>query len=371
MTERRSPFYSSIVALGATMGRVGGNFVSAHSFEGVREEHLNTRASVGVQDLSTMGKMDIKGPDAEALVNYVLVNDVSKMRPGQVRYSTVCREDGGIMDDLTVFRLGDEHFMVVTGSVNRLKMLPWLKHHAEGRRAYVTDITAAVAFPTIQGPRSRDFLKSTMSGVDLDTLKRWSFAKGRFGETEVLVSRTGVTGELGFELFVPADEAGVVYEAIIAKGRHFGLKPYGVLAMFTLGLEKAYPAHGLDMDERRTPFHIGLDRFIKFDKGNFIGRDALMKVRDDGVKEHWAGLVVEGDTPAEQDAVVYAGGETVGHVTYSDHGYSIAKTLATAHLAIAYTEVGTELAVDIGGRRVKATVASLPFFDPENKRLNA
>ena len=371
MPERRSPFYSSIVALGATMGRVGGDFISAKYFEGIREEHLNTRKNVGVQDLSTMGKMDIKGPDAEALVNYVVVNDVAKMRPGQVRYSTVCREDGGIMDDLTVFRLGDEHFMIVTGSVNRLKMLPWLKRHADRRRAYVTDITAAVAFPTIQGPRSREFLKSVMSEVDLDTLKRWSFAKGRFNETDVLVSRTGVTGELGFELFVPADEAGVVYEAIISRGRDFGLKPYGVLAMFTLGLEKAYPAHGLDMDERRTPFHIGLDRFIKFDKGDFIGRDALLKVRDAGVKEHWAGLIVAGDTPAEQDALVYAGDETVGHVTYSDHGYSMGKTLATAHLAIAHTDVGTELAIDIGGRRVPATVASLPFFDPEGLRLNA
>ena len=371
MPERRSPFYSSIVALGATMGRVGGDFISAKYFEGIREEHLNTRANVGVQDLSTMGKMDIKGPDAEALVNYVVVNDVSKMRPGQVRYSTVCREDGGIMDDLTVFRLGDEHFMIVTGSVNRLKMLPWLKRHAEGRRAYITDITAAVAFPTIQGPRSREFLKSVMSEVDLDILKRWSFAKGRFNETEVLVSRTGVTGELGFELFVPADEAGVVYEAITSQGRDFGLKPYGVLAMFTLGLEKAYPAHGLDMDERRTPFHIGLDRFIKFDKGDFIGREALLKVRDEGVTEHWAGLVVEGDTPAEQDALVYAGDETVGHVTYSDHGYSLGQTLATAHLAIAQTKVGTELTIDIGGKRIPATVASLPFFDPGNVRLNA
>lgn len=238
LAERRSPFYSSIVGLGATMGRVGGDFISAKHYSGIADEHLNTRKNVGVQDLSTMGKMDIKGADAEALVNHVIVNDAAAMGPGQVRYSTVCREDGGIMDDLTVFRLGAEHFMLVTGSVNRLKMLPWLQHHAQGRRPYVTDITAAVAFPTIQGPRSRDLLKAMISDADLDELKRWAFTSGHINGTRVLISRTGVTGELGFELFVPADEATSVWDALMRTGQAFGLKPYGVLAMFTLGLER-------------------------------------------------------------------------------------------------------------------------------------
>ncbi|MDP3898318.1 MAG: aminomethyltransferase family protein, partial [Mesorhizobium sp.] len=285
MTERRSPLYANIVASGATMGRVGGEFVSAKYYSSVEAEHLNTRANVGMQDLSTMGKMDIRGPDAEALVNYVVVNDVARIAPGQVRYSTVCREDGGIIDDLTVFRLGEEHFMLVTGSVNRLKMLPWLRRHAEGRRAYVTDMTAAIAFPTIQGPRSRDLLKALVSEADLDGLKRWTFTHGQLGDTRVMISRTGVTGELGFELFVPADEAASVWDRIVRAGADFGLKPYGVLAMFTLGLEKAYPAHGIDMDESRTPFHVGLDRWVKFDKGDFVGREALMKVREAGVSQ--------------------------------------------------------------------------------------
>ncbi|ESY68056.1 MULTISPECIES: aminomethyltransferase family protein [Mesorhizobium] len=369
MAERRSPFYSSIVGSGATMGRVGGDFISAKYYSGIADEHLNTRENVGVQDLSTMGKMDIKGPDAEALVNHVIVNDAAAMKPGQVRYSTVCREDGGILDDLTVFRLGTEHFMLVTGSVNRLKMLPWLLHHAEGRKAYVTDITAAVAFPTIQGPRSRDLLKALVRDADLDGLKRWAFTSGRVGETKVLISRTGVTGELGFELFVPADEAASVWESLMQAGRDFGLKPYGVLAMFTLGLEKAYPAHGIDMDESRTPFHVGLDRWIKFDKGDFIGREALLKVRDKGLDERWTGLILDGDKPATTDARVIADGEDAGIVTYSDHGYSLGKVLATAHLRLPFTAIGTELSVEIEGKPTRAVVAPMPFFDPEGARL--
>jgi aminomethyltransferase len=371
LAERRSPFYSSIVALGATMGRVGGDFISARTYSGVADEHLNTRSNVGVQDLSTMGKMDIKGPDAEALVNHVMVNDAAAMRPGQVRYSTICREDGGIMDDLTVFRLGPEHFMLVTGSVNRFKMLPWLLHHAQGRQAYVTDITAAIAFPTIQGPRSRELLKALVSDVDLDALKRWSFTSGRIGETKLLISRTGVTGELGFELFVPADEAVWVWDTLLRTGRDFGLKPYGVLAMFTLGLEKAYPAHGIDMDETRTPFHVGLDRWIKFDKGDFVGREALLKVRDKGIDERWTGLILDGDKPAATNAGVTADGEHAGIVTYSDHGYSLGKVLATAHLRLPFTAVGTELSIDIDGVPTRAVVAPIPFFDPDGARLRA
>jgi aminomethyltransferase len=371
LAERRSPFYSSIVGLGATMGRVGGDFISARYYSGIEEEHLNTRENVGVQDLSTMGKMDIKGPDAEALVNHVIVNDAAAMKPGQIRYSTVCREDGGIMDDLTVFRLAPEHFMLVTGSVNRLKMLPWLQHHAQGRKAYVTDITAAIAFPTIQGPRSRDLLKAMIRDADLDGLKRWAFTSGHIDGTRVLISRTGVTGELGFELFVPADEAVSVWEALMRTGADFGLKPYGVLAMFTLGLEKAYPAHGIDMDETRTPFHVGLDRWIKFDKGNFVGREALLKIRDKGIGERWTGLILDGDKPAATNAEVTADGEHAGTVTYSDHGYSLGKVLATAHLRLPFTAVGTELSIDIDGVPTRAVVAPIPFFDPEGTRLRA
>jgi aminomethyltransferase len=370
LAERRSPFYSSIIGLGATVGRVGGDFISAKYYSGIADEHLNTRRNVGVQDLSTMGKMDIKGPDAEALVNHVIVNDAAAMKPGQVRYSTVCREDGGIMDDLTVFRLAPEHFMLVTGSVNRLKMLPWLQHHAQGRKAYVTDITAAIAFPTIQGPRSRELLKALIADADLDGLKRWSFTSGHINGTRVLISRTGVTGELGFELFVPADEATFVWEALMRTGRDFGLKLYGVLAMFTLGLEKAYPAHGIDMDETRTPFHVGLDRWIKFDKGDFVGREALLKARDKGLDEQWVGLILDGDKPAATDARVLADGEDdAGVVTYSDHGYSLGKVLATAHLRLPFTAVGTELSIDIDGKPTRAVVAPIPFFDPEGVRL--
>ena len=284
MTLRRTPFHALASTMGAQMGPVGGGFLNVYSYGDVAGEHLNTRARVGVQDLSTMGKIDVKGPDAEALVNHVIVNDAARMASGQARYASVCAPDGGIMDDLTVFRLGAEHFLIVTGSRNRLKIRDWVVTHATGRRAYVTDITAAVAFPTIQGPNSRALLQSLIPDADLTALKRWTFTHGHIDCTRVMISRTGVTGELGFELFVPADEAAGVWNALFQAGGVHGLRPYGVEAMFTLGLEKLYPAHGIDMDETLTPFHVGTDAFIKFDKGDFIGREALLRVRDGQVK---------------------------------------------------------------------------------------
>lgn len=371
MSERRTAFHQGHVRLGATLVKGSGDFMCAMVYTSVADEHVNTRTNVGMQDLGTMGKIDVKGPGAEALVNHLLVNDVRSMVAGHVRYSNVCREDGGILDDLTVFRLGDEHFMVVTGSVNRSKMLAWFSSHAVGRAAYITDVTAAIAMATIQGPRSRDFLGSMATDVDVHALRHFRFAPGRIGDTRLLVSRTGVTGELGFELYIPSDEAPVLWETLVERGRDFGLQAYGRLAMFTLGLEKGYPAHGVDMDETRTPFHIGTDRFVRFDKGDFVGRDALLRVRDAGVTEHWTGLEVHGPTPAATNAPVLAGDEVVGRVTYSDHGYSLGTVLATAHLAVAHTQAGTQLTIPIDGAPVAATVVPMPFFDPEGLRLKA
>ena len=367
MALRRTPFHALASAMGAQMGPVGGGFLNVHSYGDVACEHLNTRANVGLQDLSTMGKIDIKGPEAEALVNYLIVNDAARMAPGQARYASVCTPDGGIMDDLTVFRLGSEHFLIVSGSRNRLKIRDWAMQHASGRRAYVTDITAALAFPTIQGPKSRALLQDLVKDADLTALKRWSFTDGHLNRTRIMISRTGVTGELGFELFVPADEAAGVWNALFHAGGAHCLRPYGVKAMFTLGLEKLYPAHGIDMDESLTPFHVGTDAFIKFDKGDFIGREALLRARDSGVKTAWVGLRLTGGSPAPELTPVMAQGRPIGHITYSDHGYSVGAVLATAHVEREFAVDGAEVSV-LGQH---ASVTRKAFFDPDGLRLRS
>lgn len=396
MPERRTPLYDNHIRLGAQMVKGGGDYMFPLSYTSPVEEHINTRTNVGMQDLSTMGEVDVKGPGAERLLNHLLVNEIKDLLPGQARYSTMCREDGGVVDDITVYKFNDEHFMVVTSSGPRKKTARWIADHAVGTSTYVTDISPAVALPVVQGPRSRDFLKAVAQNVDIDALKFFRFAPARINETELLISRSGYTGELGYELYTPAEEAGALWDYLVQQGREFGLKPYGVAAMQTLRLEKAFPLYGNDINEDYTPFHVGLDRWIRFDKRDFIGRDALLRLQQTGLDRRWVGLTLQGDIPAAVNAAVWsvgavnpndekilsgpeAGtkkdrilpGEEVGHVTFSERGHSVGKILALAYVRTSHSYPGSRLLVDVKGKPVPAVVTPTPFFDPQGARLRA
>ncbi|QIN78775.1 aminomethyl transferase family protein [Rubrobacter marinus] len=397
MTERRTPLYDFHLRSARDLVKGGGDYVFPTSYTSPVEEHLNVRRHVGAQDLSTMGEVDVKGPGAERLVRRLLVNEVADMEPGQLRYSTMCNEEGGIVDDVTVYKFDDEHFMVVTSSGPRLKTYRWISDHAAGASAYVTDVTAAVALPVVQGPRSREFLETVVEGADLDALRFFRFAPGCIGEVELLISRSGYTGELGYELYTPADQASVLWEHLLKRGREFNLKPYGVAAMQSLRIEKALPLYGPDIDERHTPFHAGLGRWIRFDKRDFVGREALLRARYRGLDERWVGLTLESEAPASSGDAVYAvadeatfreivetGAEAgayedrlkpaehrIGRVTSSAVGPSVGETLAMAYVETAHSWPGNSLIVETAGRFVPARIAHTPFFDPENARVRA
>ena len=210
MAERRTPLYDFHLRAARGIVRGGGDYMFPTSYTSPVEEHLNVRRNVGVQDLSSMGEIDIKGPGAERFLRRLLVNEVQEMQPGQLRYSTMCNEAGGIVDDVTVYKFDEEHFMVVASSGPRLKSYRWIREHAAGSSAYVTDMTAAIALISVQGPRSRSFLRTLVEGADLDGLRFFRFAACRIGDVEILLSRSGYTGELGYELYVPADQARVL-----------------------------------------------------------------------------------------------------------------------------------------------------------------
>lgn len=396
MPERRTPLYD-IHARSAQMVKGGGEYMFPLSYTSPVEEHINTRTNVGMQDLSSMGEIDIKGPGAERLINRLLVNDIQNMEPGQLRYSTMCREDGGVVDDVTVYKFHDEHFMIVASSGPRKKTARWIADHCIGASAYATDISGAIALPVVQGPRSRDFLLSVVEDGDVESLKFFRFTKARINGTELIVSRSGYTGELGYELYTPAEEAAVLWEYLLQKGREFGLLPYGLLAMQSLRIEKGYPLYGNDVNESVTPFHVGLDRWIKFHKRDFIGREALLRVQEEGVSERWVGLVLESDVPATPNDPVYSIGDVasfrekmftgseagdykdteipgraqIGHVTCSAKGHTVGKMLAMAYIRTSHSWPGSRVLVRINGRFVPATVTMTPFFDPEGVRLRA
>jgi aminomethyltransferase len=397
MTERRTPLYDFHLRSARNLVKGGGDFMFPTSYVSPVEEHLNVRRNAGMQDLSTMGEVDIKGPGAERLVRRLLVNEVQDMEPGQLRYSTMCNEEGGIVDDVTAYKFDDEHFMVVLGSGPRVRNYHWISEHARGSSAYVTDMTAAIALLSVQGPLSRMYLKSVVEGVDLNTLRFFRFAPGMIGGVEVIISRSGYTGELGYELYVPADQAGWLWEHILKTGKEFELRPYGVEAMQSLRIEKALPLYGPDISEEYTPFHLGLDRWIRFNKRDFIGREALLRAQERGLDRRWVGLTLESEVPASQGDGIYAIGDVatfreivetgaeagdfedeltpgdrqVGFVTSSAWGPSVGKMLALAYVDTAHAWPGGNLIVEINGRPITAKVAQTPFFDPEMARARS
>jgi len=392
--ERRTPFYDYHLRNANRLIKGGGDFMFPEVYTSNVEEHLNTRTNVGMQDLSTMGEVDVKGPGAERLINQLCVNDMRDMAPGQARYSTMVNEQGGVVDDVTVYKFDDEHYMVVTSSGPRKKTARWISERAYGHAAYITDITAAIALPVVQGPKSREFLMSIVKDADISKLKFFRFTQATINETQVIISRSGYTGELGYELYSPAEEAGALWDYLLQAGKPFGLKPYGVLTMQTLRLEKALPLYGVDITEDLTPFHMGLDKWIRFDKREFIGRDALLRLQERGINQRFVGLTLQSEAPANAKDKVYAmrdmatvketkdsgpdagmpedavkGGVEVGYITYSNRGHSVGKMLALAYVNTTHAYPGARLVVNIAGRSVQATVTPTPFFDPGGLRL--
>ncbi|MFP3854754.1 MAG: glycine cleavage system aminomethyltransferase GcvT [Anaerolineales bacterium] len=393
MAERRTPLYDIHRRTASKMVRGGGDYLYPLSYGSAREEHINTRTHVGMQDLSTMGEVDIKGPGAERLVNRLLVNEVRDMHPGQLRYSTMVNEEGGIVDDITVYKFGDEHFMIVTSSGPRKQSARWISEHAPGMSAYVTDMSGSIALISVQGPRSMAYLDTIVAGIDFERLRFFRFEEGSIGDTEIIVSRSGYTGELGYELYIPAEEAAVTWEHLEANKGDFGLMPYGVSAMQSLRIEKAYPLYGPDIDETRTPFELGLNEWIRFDKREFVGREALLQLQDIGVHERWVGLELEADSAAATGDPIFsianidtlreeiltgseAGeefdleqpGPQVGEITSSAMGYSVGKTLGLGFVQASHAWPGNQLLVEVNGRPRLAKVVQTPFFDPDNAR---
>lgn len=396
MAERRSPFYDYHLRHAGQLIKGGGDYLFPDAYTSGENEHVNTRTNVGLQDISSMGEVDIKGPGAERLVNRLVANEISDMEPGQVRYTSLCNEEGGLIDDLTVYKFNDEHFMIVTSSGPRKRVVQWIAEQAQGASAYSTDISASVALAVVQGPRSREFLRGITDGVDLNRLPFFRFSPAVINDTELLVSRSGYTGELGYELYMPAEEAGALWEYLLRQGKEFGLQPYGVLAMQSLRIEKALPLYGPDINESINPFQLGTDRWVRLDKRGFIGRSALLRIQEQGIDERWVGLHLDAKTPAVAGDAIYSIGDIattkrkkksgaeaeepidpvtpgaqIGRVTSSAIGYSVGKTLALTYLRTSHAWSGSKVVVMLAGRPVTATVVATPFFDPTGARMRA
>jgi aminomethyltransferase len=331
-------------------------------YRGIVGEHRAVRERAGLFDLSHMGELFVEGPEAGAALARALVTNPPSLAVGRAHYSMICNADGGILDDLIVYRLAPERFLVVANAANAQRVSDALAERLAGSKAVLDDRALATALIAVQGPAAAGIL-GPLVDVDLAALRYYAIADGHLGDIPALVARTGYTGEDGFEIFVEWERAQAVWSALTEAGQAEGLGPVGLGARDTLRLEAGMPLYGNELDERTTPFEAGLGRVVKLDKpDDFVGRAALERVTREGPARRLVGLIVRGRGIARHGHAVYAGERETGTVTSGTHSPTLGAPIAMAYVAPGDGEPGTILEVGIRDQRVAAEVVPLPFY---------
>ena len=362
---RRTPLYARHVAAGGRMVPFAG-WTMPVQYAGVIEEHRAVRSAAGLFDVSHMGEIRVAGAGAEALLQRLTPNDVAKLTPGRAHYSGLLTERGTYLDDLLVYRLvpGDPlgDFLVVVNAANRERDAARFAEFAEAAGdVEFEDVSDRIALLALQGPRAEEILGPLVS-IDLGAVRYYGHARGEVGGKPGIVSRTGYTGEDGFELYLDPADAVAVWDLLLDRGEGYGLQPAGLGARDTLRLEAAMALYGHELDERTTPYEAGLGWVVKLDKGEFVGRDALARQNAEGVGRKLAGFEVTGKGIAREGHELRAGGETVGRVTSGTWSPTLERAIGMVYLPPEAAAAGTELVVDVRGRELPARTVELPFY---------
>lgn len=356
-----TPLLDRHTALGAKIVEFAG-WLMPIQYSGILDEHRAVRSAAGLFDLSHMGELVVEGPDAAAGLAAALVTDPPALAVGRAHYSMICAPDGGILDDLIVYRLADDRFMVVANASNARVVSDALAERLAGRRAVLDDRSLLTALCAVQGPRSLE-LMGPLTDLELGAIRYYGIAEGTVAGIPAMVARTGYTGEDGFEVFVDVARAGELWDALLDAGRPHGMLPVGLGARDTLRLEAGMPLYGNELDRSTNPFEAGLGRVVKLARpGDFVGRGALEKVARDGPSKRLIGLVLRERGIARHGYPVHAGERPTGTVTSGTMSPTRNEAVAMAYVAPADAEPGTMLSVEIRGARVAAEVVPLPFY---------
>ncbi len=357
---KRTALYERHLALGGRMVEFAGWELPVQYAAGPKEEHLATRRAAGLFDIDHMGQVEISGEDALPFLDYVLTADIAKFAPGSANYGLMCYADGGIVDDVFIYTLPGRYLMVVNAA-NREKDVKWLQAHAVGAEVLVRDISSATYMLALQGPQAQAVLQP-LCPADLGQLERHHALETSLLDTPALVGRTGYTGEDGFELYINQENAPAVWDALLERGRPLGLLPVGLAARDSLRFEACMPLYGQEISAVRGPVGAGLGWAVAWDKGDFIGCDALLKERLEGARERLVGLrLLEHGVPRHGYRVL-AGEAPCGEVTSGMYASTLDGFYAMAYVAAEYAAIGAELAVEIRGKAIKAVVVKRPFY---------
>jgi aminomethyltransferase len=331
---------------------------------GTIEEHLRTRTHAGLFDVSHMGEVDVSGADAIAFVNRITSNDVTKLVDGQAQYTTLTTPQGTVIDDLLVYRFAADHLLLVVNASTTDKDWEWIKSHHAGESVELNNVSADYCQLALQGPDAQSILQK-LTNQPLDEIKYYHFKLGTVDGVEAIISRTGYTGEDGFEVYAAAGRAEQVWNKILDAGNsgsENGVLPCGLAARNTLRLESGLALYGHEIDETTTLLEANLGWICKLDKGDFIGREALARQKEEGLKRKLVGFEVTDRGIARDDQEVVVNGERVGKVTSGSPAPFLKKNIGFAYVPVEYASVGQEIQIDVRGRLVGAQIIKTPFY---------
>lgn len=360
---KKTPLNDEHRRLGARMVDFGGWDMPVQ-YSGVIDEHKTVRTSVGLFDVSHMGELMVSGRGANDFLQRMTTNDVTKIAIGQAQYSALCKEDGCVIDDIIVYRRGMDSFLVCVNASNTSKDEQWLRAHLPSSGVVLENESEAYAQIAVQGPKARELVQQVVD-INISQLKYYWFAEGKVLGQPSIIARTGYTGELGYELYVPAQGSARIWSALVEGAAKYGGKPCGLGARDTLRLEMGYLLYGNDMDESINALECGLGWVTKFAKGDFVGSKALAAQKEAGLKRQLVGLQMIDKAIARHGYKIFSaqeGGKELGWVTSGTVGPSINLNVGMAYVTPEFAAVGSDLFVEIRGERKAAKVVKKPFY---------
>lgn len=362
---KKTPLYETHVSLSGKIVDFGG-WALPVQYQGIIKEHLAVRSAAGLFDVSHMGEIYVKGEDAHGFVQNIITNDIISIENSQVIYSPMCYQNGGIVDDLLVYKFSDKIFLFVVNAANTEKDYNWLSENKKGRVS-ITNVSEDYAQLALQGPKAQAILQK-ITDFPLGEIQFFHFAQGvNIAGAAAMVSRTGYTGEDGFEIYLPAGSALKVWSSILEEGKDEGVVPVGLGARDTLRFEVALPLYGHELSKDISPLESRLGFFVKLDKENFIGKQALIKQKADGIKRKLVGLELIDKGVARSEAMIEKEGKSIGFVTSGSYSPSLKKSMGLGLIETRYAFEGNEIDIIIRNKKIKARIVKLPFY---SKRYN-
>ncbi len=362
----KTPLYETHLKYGGKIVEFGGWLLPVQ-YGGILAEHKAVREKAGLFDVSHMGEVTVKGPDALAFVQKLVTNDAAQLADTQVQYTPMCYPDGGTVDDLLVYRYGPDDYLLVINAANIAKDWEWMRENSAGFNVQLANISAETAELALQGPAAAAIMAKLTAASVGKLGYYWFTPTAEVAGKKVMVSRTGYTGEDGFEVYCRPADAAFLWEAIMEAGQPFGLVPAGLGCRDTLRFEACMPLYGHELSRDISPVEAGLTRFVKLDKGAFNGREALAAQLQKGPKRKVVGFVLTERGVARAEYPVTADGRRIGTVTTGSYAPTLDKNLGMALVEAGYAKTGTKFAIEIRGKEVTAEVIPKPFYKREGK----